>query len=86
MHSVIRRKPAKQDRYAHTAEYRADRWSTSSLPLAGQYAGGNPSGVDLGSCSISRYCSMRSRLCTAVSRIFVDPQSSTYLLPRTQIV
>jgi hypothetical protein len=45
-----------------SAEYRADSFSTRSSPLAGQYAGGTPPSVGRGSCSISVYSWMRSRL------------------------
>lgn len=45
-----------------TGEYRAERFSTTRCPLAGQYADGTPSGVGFGSCSTDRYCCMRSKL------------------------
>lgn len=45
-----------------TSKYRADSFSTRKCPLDGQYAGGTPESVDCGSCSMTRYCCMRSRL------------------------
>ncbi len=38
-----------------TEEYLAVRFSTSSLPLDGQYAGGTPPSLGSGSCSITTY-------------------------------
>lgn len=45
-----------------TGEYRAESLSTTRCPLAGQYAGGTPSAEGFGSCSMERYCCMRSKL------------------------
>jgi hypothetical protein len=48
--------------FGPSAEYRADSFSTRRVPLVGQYAGGAPPSVGLGSCSFLMYWSMRSRL------------------------
>ena len=46
--------------------------STLKAPLAGQYAGGTPSTVAFGSCSIDRYCCMRSKLRSRIHMAFID--------------
>ena len=53
-----------------SAEYRAESFSTIKLPLAGQYAGGMQAAVGFGSCSIVRYCWMRSKLFPLTSNSF----------------
>ena len=47
---------------ALTGEYRAVSFSTRRSPLAGQYAGGTPALDGFGSCSITMYCWIRSKL------------------------
>ena len=67
-----------------TSEYRAESSLTSSCPLAGQYAGGTPSGVGLGSCSMTRYCWMRSKLSPAAQSSRPSNACVTNFLPVTR--
>ena len=64
-------------------EYRALRFSTRISPLVGHAAGGFPSFVGFGSCSISVYCTIRSMLDGRVSTQEKATERNCYLVAST---
>ena len=67
----------------HTCEKRAERFSTRRSPLVGHAAGGFPASVASGSCSISMYPWMRSRLHEMILKTLYITDYEAHLLACT---